>query len=257
MERHVLRERTSSCPIPSSVSPLQAETPLIGSVSLARLSILCTLSKSYRVVLITWSPSGYTPVGPGCHDALLSPCLLITTWQLVKAHGVIRNEPKIHVICYITIYLFCKLHQLLFFHAPRVIKIGFKMNIYIYIYIYIYSFNKERNIIAGSVASVGLSTFLLFFIVKRDVALRTCQRRWRIGKSGERGSGLSVLAARHDDDDLFSIAWTDSTDLFNSFSTTSPFNHHTWYVIQTKPSFQTKLIDGSFAGQLTLIYPHP
>ena len=35
----------------------------------------------------------------------------------------------------------------------------------------------------------------------RDVALKTCQGRWMIGRSGERGSGISVLAARHDDDD--------------------------------------------------------
>ena len=35
----------------------------------------------------------------------------------------------------------------------------------------------------------------------RDVALKTCQKRWIIGRSGERGSGISVLAARHDDDD--------------------------------------------------------
>ena len=35
----------------------------------------------------------------------------------------------------------------------------------------------------------------------RDVALKTCLRRWTIGKSGKRGSGISVLAARHDDDD--------------------------------------------------------
>ena len=34
-----------------------------------------------------------------------------------------------------------------------------------------------------------------------DVAQKTCQRRWTIGKSGERGSGISVLAARNDDDD--------------------------------------------------------
>ena len=34
----------------------------------------------------------------------------------------------------------------------------------------------------------------------RDVALKTCQRRWTIGRSGERWSGISVLAARHDDD---------------------------------------------------------
>ena len=35
----------------------------------------------------------------------------------------------------------------------------------------------------------------------RDVGQKTCQRRWTIGKSGERGSGISVLAVRHDDDD--------------------------------------------------------
>ena len=35
----------------------------------------------------------------------------------------------------------------------------------------------------------------------RDVALKTCQRRWTIGRSGERWSGISVLAARHDDDE--------------------------------------------------------
>ena len=34
-----------------------------------------------------------------------------------------------------------------------------------------------------------------------DVALKTCQKRWMIGRSGERGSGISVLAARHDEDD--------------------------------------------------------
>ena len=34
-----------------------------------------------------------------------------------------------------------------------------------------------------------------------DVALKTCQRRWTIGRSGERGSGIFVLTARHDDDD--------------------------------------------------------
>ena len=60
------------------------------------------VSKSDRVV-ITWSPSGYTPVVPDCPDALSAPCFLITTWQLVKAHGVTRNEPKIHFICYLTV----------------------------------------------------------------------------------------------------------------------------------------------------------
>ena len=39
----------------------------------------------------------------------------------------------------------------------------------------------------------------------RDVALKTCLGRWAIGRSGERGSGISVLPARHDDDDILWI----------------------------------------------------
>ena len=35
----------------------------------------------------------------------------------------------------------------------------------------------------------------------RDVVQKTCLGRWMIGRSGERGSGISVLPARHDDDD--------------------------------------------------------
>ena len=38
----------------------------------------------------------------------------------------------------------------------------------------------------------------------RDVALKTCRGLWTIGRSGERGSGISVQEARHDDDDDFS-----------------------------------------------------
>ena len=38
----------------------------------------------------------------------------------------------------------------------------------------------------------------------RDVAMRSGQKRGTIGRSGERGSRISVLAARHDnDDDIF------------------------------------------------------
>ena len=35
----------------------------------------------------------------------------------------------------------------------------------------------------------------------QDVALKTCLRQWTIGRSSERGSGISVPVARHDDDD--------------------------------------------------------
>ena len=37
----------------------------------------------------------------------------------------------------------------------------------------------------------------------RGVALRTCRKRWTIGRGGERGSGISVLMARQDDDEYF------------------------------------------------------
>ena len=39
------------------------------------------------------------------------------------------------------------------------------------------------------------------YVMIWDVTLKTCQRRWMIGRRGERGSGISVLAAWHDDDD--------------------------------------------------------
>ena len=39
------------------------------------------------------------------------------------------------------------------------------------------------------------------FVRIQDVAQKTRQRRGTIGKSGERGSGISMLVARHDDDD--------------------------------------------------------
>ena len=38
-------------------------------------------------------------------------------------------------------------------------------------------------------------------VPKRDVTLRTCRKRYTIVKGGGRGSGISVLMARYDDDD--------------------------------------------------------
>ena len=40
------------------------------------------------------------------------------------------------------------------------------------------------------------------YVKLRDVVLKTCLGRWTIGRSSERGSGISVLPAWHDDDDL-------------------------------------------------------
>ena len=39
----------------------------------------------------------------------------------------------------------------------------------------------------------------------RSVALRTCQKRWTIGRGGERGSGISTLMARQDDEMMIHI----------------------------------------------------
>ena len=39
------------------------------------------------------------------------------------------------------------------------------------------------------------------YVRTRDVTLKTCRRRWMIGRNGERRSGISALVARHDDDD--------------------------------------------------------
>ena len=37
----------------------------------------------------------------------------------------------------------------------------------------------------------------------RDVAMKTYRKRWIIGKVGERGSGISLLMARHEDGDMY------------------------------------------------------
>ena len=44
-------------------------------------------------------------------------------------------------------------------------------------------------------------TYIQQLLRTLDVALKTSQKRRMIGRSGERGSGISELAAQHDDDD--------------------------------------------------------
>ena len=110
MERHILRERTSSHisfrepGVSTFAPPCKLVWDASDRLRVPRSTvILSTLSKSDRIVLITWSPSGYTHVVPECPDVQSYSCLLIRAWQLVKAHEVTRNELKIHVICDITI----------------------------------------------------------------------------------------------------------------------------------------------------------
>ena len=77
IEKHILSERGLRLPISSSrnqgVPTSAPPCKLVRDVS-ARLrvprstAVLCTQSKSDLVVLITWAPSGYTPVVPECAD---------------------------------------------------------------------------------------------------------------------------------------------------------------------------------------------
>ena len=62
----------------------------------------------------------------------------------------------------------------------------------------------------------------------RDVALKTCRRRWTIGRSGERGSRISVQAERDDDDDDIRTAkcWAWLWSLLPRF-------HHCWNPISS------------------------
>ena len=105
VERHILRERTSSSHIfsrkPGGVNASSSETPLIDCVSHARLrfSALC-------LNLTAWFSLSDPLLVTHLFDlsALARSHLPVykKLWQLTKAHGVTRNEPKIHVICYIT-----------------------------------------------------------------------------------------------------------------------------------------------------------
>ena len=148
----------NACTPVQAMSSERSETPLIGCMSLATLLILSTLSKSDSVV-ITWSPSGYTPAMTRWHNALSSPCLLITTWQLVKAHGVTRNEPKIHVICYIILTILIGLFLKTFSRSDECRKHetqGHTLCHYIYIYIYIYIYKGCALCVVVIVVGNGL-----------------------------------------------------------------------------------------------------
>ena len=79
--------------------------------------------------------------------------------------------------------------------------------IYIYIYIYIYKFTysyRPPHMVKKKQDDQLEHTYSNYVSI-RDVALKTCQRRWMIGRSGERGSGISVLAVWHDHDDDISL----------------------------------------------------
>ena len=51
----------------------------------------------------------------------------------------------------------------------------------------------------------------------QDVALKTYRERWTIERGGRRGSGRSVLAVRHDDDESYSFVLSWTLEKSNSF----------------------------------------
>ena len=59
----------------------------------------------------------------------------------------------------------------------------------------------------------------------QDVVLKTYLGRWTIGKSGERGSEISVLPARYDDDD------DDDDDFICRLLVVIPFSLVNYYVL--------------------------
>ena len=82
--------------------------------------------------------------------------------------------------------------------------IGTNMSIKIHFYIVIqinfriiaemYSFGPPH--MAGQKQDDQLEHTLSSYVKIRDVALKTCQSRWMIGRSGERESGISVVAMK-------------------------------------------------------------
>ena len=94
---HLPGARMCQCFHPPASS---SETPPISCVSLSRLLLCLNLTAwlSSRGLLLVTRLLYPTAL-------IVLSCLLITTWQLVKAHRITRNEPKIHGICYMTFVL--------------------------------------------------------------------------------------------------------------------------------------------------------
>ena len=80
----------------------------------------------------------------------------------------------------------------------------------------------------------------------QDVALETCQKRWTIGRSSERGLGISVLVARHDDDD-FCITWAILSPLVGGWWGQSIERAFTFYMMK-KNCFVMSYVTMSVAG---------
>ena len=80
----------------------------------------------------------------------------------------------------------------------------------------------------------------------RDVALKTCQKRWMIGRSGEKGSGISMLTSRHDDDDKYNLCLQTVKSQNSSISNNSVLH---------KQQIYFKIFSLALVRSLFLFYP--
>ena len=118
VEGHILREGTY-CPIPSSGSQgLPTLAPPCQSYRQRRpntSALLHVLGSTLDSLALSKSECVVSFRLHTCWTWLFwrsaIPLFLITTWQLAKAHGVTRNEPKIHFICYITLFAFFQFYS--------------------------------------------------------------------------------------------------------------------------------------------------
>ena len=65
------------------------------------------------------------------------------------------------------------------------------------------------------------------YVRTQDVTLKTCRRRWMIGRNGERGSGISALAARHDDDD--DMIYTRGIMTYQNYGKIKQYRTYHWF----------------------------
>ena len=89
-----------------------------------------------------------------------------------------------------------------------------------------------------------------------DVALKTCQKQWTIGTGGERGSEISMLIVRHDnDDDIYmrvslKVHRLDKWSLFFNIASTSLAIHTCSSGLQCSDSTCQKIINMKSAYEL-------
>ena len=130
----------------------------------------------------------------------------------MKHHTIIYFSFTYVFIYLYVFYIFCEiscLYYILFYFIyflsiywfiPFILFIKYHVIMYLFVLIYIYLFILWIPHMAEQKQGDQLEPTYGSSVRLPDVALRTCLKRWKIGRSGERGSGISVLVAQDDDD---------------------------------------------------------